>query len=168
MFKHLALPCEGHLEQVLHIVGYLKRHKKLRLFFDSGYSTTNEKLFKKYDWFDFYGDAEEAIPTNMPEARGRGVFFTFFVDANHGGNLKEWKSQTGVLIFVNKAPIRWYSKSQTTVEASTFGAELCAMKTTVKIIEALRYKLRMFGIPVKGTDNVYGDNKAVTNNTTIP
>ena len=26
--KHLALPREGHLEHVLHIVGYLKRHKK--------------------------------------------------------------------------------------------------------------------------------------------
>ena len=27
--KNLALPCEGHLEQVLHIVGYLKRRNKL-------------------------------------------------------------------------------------------------------------------------------------------
>ena len=63
--KHLALPREGQSEQVLHIVGYLKRRKKLRLLFDIGYPTTNEKLFKKYDWFNFYQDAEEAIPTNM-------------------------------------------------------------------------------------------------------
>ncbi len=34
---HLALPREGHLEQVLHIVGYLKSHKKMRILFDSGY-----------------------------------------------------------------------------------------------------------------------------------
>ena len=27
--KHLALPREGHLEQILNILGYLKRHKKL-------------------------------------------------------------------------------------------------------------------------------------------
>ena len=40
--KHLALPCEGHLEQVLHIVGYLKRRMKLRLLFDSRYPTTDE------------------------------------------------------------------------------------------------------------------------------
>ena len=33
--KQLALPREVHLEQVLHIVGYLKRRKKLRLLFDS-------------------------------------------------------------------------------------------------------------------------------------
>lgn len=34
MSAHLALPREGHLEQVLHIFGYLKCHKKIRLMFD--------------------------------------------------------------------------------------------------------------------------------------
>ena len=42
--KHLDLPCEGHLEQVLYIVGYLRRRKKIRLLFNSGYSTNNEKF----------------------------------------------------------------------------------------------------------------------------
>ena len=90
------------------------------------------------------------------------------MDANHGGNLKDQKSQTGVLIFINKAPINWYSKSQTTVEANAFGAEFCAMKSLVEMIEALRYKLRMFGIPVEGPANTDCDNKAVTKNTTTP
>ena len=81
--NHLDLPSEGHLEQVLRIVGYLNRRKKLRLLFYSEYPTTNEKLFKKYDWFNFYWDAEEAIPTNMPEARRHGVVVTYFVYANH-------------------------------------------------------------------------------------
>ena len=132
--KHLALPCEVHLEQVLHIVGYLKRRKKLRLLFDSGYPTTNEKLFKKYYWFDFYRDAEEAIPPNIPKTRGHRFVVKCFVDANHGGNIKYWKSQTGILIFINKAPIHWYSKSQTTVEAITFGSDFRAMNKAVEII----------------------------------
>ena len=38
----------------------------------------------------------------------------------------------------------------------------------METIEALRYKLRMFGIPIKGPANVYCDNKVVTKNTTIP
>ena len=42
MSKHLALPREGHLEQVLHIVGYLKEHKKLRLLFDLSYPKTQD------------------------------------------------------------------------------------------------------------------------------
>ena len=104
----------------------------------------------------------------MPEARGHGVIVTCFVDANHGGNLKCRKIQTGVLIFINKAPIHWYSKSQTIFEASTFGAKLCAMKTAVEMIEAFGYKLRIFGIPIEGPANVYCDNEAVKKNTTIP
>ena len=166
--KYVSLPREGHLEQVLHIVGYLKRHKKLLLLFDSGYLTTNDKFSKKYYWFDFYRDSEEAIPPSIPEAKVHGVVVTCFVDANYGWNLKDRKIHTGVLIFINKAPIHWYSKLQTTVEASKFGAKFCAIKTVVEIIEVLRYKLRIFGIPVEGSANVYCDNEDVTNNKTIP
>ena len=36
------------------------------------------------------------------------------------------------------------------------------------MVKALRYKLRMFGIPVHGPTNVYCDNEAVCRNTTIP
>ena len=67
MSTHLTLPQEGHLEQVLHIVGYLKIHKKIRLIFNCSYPIISSKLFKEYDWFDFYRDAKEAIPPEMPE-----------------------------------------------------------------------------------------------------
>ena len=166
--KHLALPREGHLEQVLHIMGYLKIHKKLRLLFDPARPLVREKWFKEYDWFDFYRDAKEAMPPNMPEPRGLDVILTCFVDANHAGDQHTRKSQTGVLIFMNKSPIHWYSKQQPTVEASTFGAEFCAMKTAVEMIEGMRYKLRMFGVPIDGPANVYCDNEAVYKNTVIP
>jgi hypothetical protein len=72
------------------------------------------------------------------------------------------------LIFVNKAPIIWYSKRQNTVETSTFGSKFVAMWIAVELIEALRYKLRMFGIPLDGLMNVFCDNEAVTKNATIP
>ena len=42
------------------------------------------------------------------------------------------------------------------------------MKTAVEIIEGLRYKLRMFGILVDSSANIYCDIEAVTKNTTIP
>ena len=42
------------------------------------------------------------------------------------------------------------------------------MNTAVEMIEDLRYKLRMFSIPVEGPANVYCDNEAVTKNTTTP
>ena len=168
MSQHLALPREGHLEQALHIVGYLKANPKFRLLFDSSRPRTNEKWFMKYDWFDFYRDAKEPIPPDMPEPRGLEVEISCFVDANHAGNVKTRRSQTGVLIFLNKAPVHWYSKRQATVESSTFGAEFVAMRVAADMIESLRYKLRMFGVPIDGPANVYCDNEAVYKNTVLP
>ena len=168
MSSHLALPREGHLDQVYHIFGYLKKRKKLKLLFDCGDPKISEGRFKRYDWQDFYRDAKEAIPPNMPEARGRSVSSSCFVDADLAGDKSMRRSQTGILIFVNKAPIHWYSKRQPSVETSTFGAEFCAMKTAVEMIEALRYKLRMFGIPLDGPASIFCDNEAVYKNTSIP
>ena len=166
--QHLALSREGHLEQALNIMGYLKTHKKMRLMFDKGMAAFDDRMFKSYDWEDFYKNAKEKIPPNMPEARGLPVETTSFVDADHAGNKIHRRSQTGVLIFLNKAPIHWLSKKQPAVETSTFGAEFCAMKVGVEMVEALRYKLRMFGVPIQGPANVFCDNQAVYQNTAIP
>ena len=168
MSKYLAMPREGHLEQVLHIMGYLKSHKKMRLMFDSSQPRLDERWFTKYDWQDFYRDAKESIPLNMPEARGRSVTISCFEDANHAGDVVDRRSQTGILIFMNRAPIIWYSKRQASVEVSTFGAEYCALRIATELIESLRYKLRMFGVPIDGPASVFCDNESVYKNTTIP
>ncbi len=62
----------------------------------------------------------------------------------------------------------WFSKRQNSVEASTFGSEFTAMKNAVEMIEALWYKLQMFGVPIDGPTNVFCDNEAVCMNTARP
>ena len=42
------------------------------------------------------------------------------------------------------------------------------MKTAVEMVEALRYKLRMFGVPIDGPTSIFCDNEAVYQNTVIP
>ena len=42
------------------------------------------------------------------------------------------------------------------------------MKTAVEHVEALRYKLQIFGIPIEGPTNVFCNNEAVFKNTSIP
>jgi len=59
------------------------------------------------------------------------------------------RTHTGFVIFVNKAPIIWFSKRQQTVESSAFSLEFIAMKSCIEKIRGLRYKLRMFGIPIQ-------------------
>ena len=104
----------------------------------------------------------------MPVPRGNPVTTHCFVDASHGSDRATRRSQTGILILINSAPIIWYSKRQNTVEASTFGSEFTAMKNAIELIEAMRYKLRMFGVPIEGATNVFCDNEAVCKNTTLP
>jgi hypothetical protein len=121
-----------------------------------------------YDWRSFYPDAKEDIPTNAPEPRGNPVQMICFVDADHAGDQLTRRSRTGVLLYLNRAPIMWYSKKQNSIETSTFGSEFMALKTAVDIIKGMRYKLRMMGIPLDGPTHVRVDNMSVVKNTTIP
>ena len=70
MSKHLVLPRIGHLEQVFHIFGYLKSHKKLRILMDPSQSDIPSSAFKKYDWEDFYRGVTKDVPEDAPEPRG--------------------------------------------------------------------------------------------------
>ena len=168
MSTFLASPREGHLEEVLHIFAYIKQHPKRKLAFDPDRPQIDDRRFPKYDWTDFYRDAEEAIPPNCPEPRGNSVSIHCFVDADLAGNKVNRRSQTGILIFVNRAPVMWHCKRQNTVEASTFGSEIVAMKNAIELIESLRYKLRMFGVPIDGPADIFCDNEAVTKNCSTP
>ena len=166
--SHLALPREGHLQQVYHIFGFLKHNGTRTIAFDPQHPYIQEERFIQCDWHDFYRGEAEPIPGDMPEPRGNVVSTHCYVDADHAGNRVSRRSQTGVLIFVCKAIIMWYSKRQNTVETSTFGSEFVAMRIAVELIEALRYKLRMFGVPIEGPTNVFCDNEAVTKNARVP
>ena len=69
---------------------------------------------------------------------------------------------------VNKALIGWCSKKQGSVEISTFGSEMVAMKTAVELSIGPRYKLKMMGVPVEGPVRIKGDNMSVISNESIP
>ena len=73
-----------------------------------------------------------------------------------------------MVIYLNKAPILWFSKRQNTVETSTFGSEIVALRISVELVEGLRYKLRMMGVPIDGACKTFCDNDSVVKNTTRP
>ena len=168
MSTYMAMPRDGHLQQLYRIFGYLKLYPKRKIAFDPQHPAINERMFRKCDWTDFYRDVKEAVPGDMPAPRGNPMSTHCFVDASHGSDRATRRSQTGILIFCNRAPIIWFSKRQNTVEASTFGSEFQAMKNAVELVEALRYKLRMFGVPIDGPTNIFCDNEAVYKNTSLP
>ena len=63
------------------------------------------------------------------EARGEKVDINVFVDADHEGNRVTRRSHTGIIIFLNMAPIIWFSNKQNTIETSTYASEFLALET---------------------------------------
>ena len=98
---HLALPRQGHLEQLYHSFGYSKAHPKCNLFFDPQHPKVDEQAFKEYNWYNFYWDAKERLPSDMPPPWGRLVSTHPFIDSDHTGDKVTHRSQTGILIFLN-------------------------------------------------------------------
>ena len=149
---------------------YLEIHKENDLAFDPLYhlvendATIQERINAMKD---LYRDAEEDLPPNAPPPRGRPVQVNCFVDSDHAGDRATRRSQSGILLYCNSAPIVWHSKKQNTVEASTFGAEFVALRVASELITSLRYKLRMLGIPIDGPANVFCDNESVWKNSTF-
>ena len=150
--RYLASPRWGHLEQALHIFAYLKKYNRSRMVFDETMPDFKDTSnFVIGDWSEVYPGAKETIPLDQPQARGKPVVMSCFEDANHAGDVVNRRSQTGLIVFVNRAPIYWYSKKQNTVESLMFGSEMVAM-----------------GFPLEGPCNVFCDNNAVVMNTSRP
>ena len=173
MSSHLALPREGHLQEVLHIFGYLKKHMNSEMVFDPSEPEIDMNEFKREDWgYSIYSspgeELKEELPPKMPKPLGKAFKVRGYVDADHAGELLTRRSRTGFIIFLNKSPIYWHSKKNQSIETSTFGSEFMAMKQVTEYMRGLRYKLRMFGIPIDGPAFIYGDNQSVLCNTSMP
>jgi len=140
--RFCAMPRQGHLDRVKRIHGYLSKmlHATIKIRTDApDYSNIPVKM---YDWeYSCYADAKEEIPLDARKPKGKPVTMTSFFDANLYHNLISGKSVTGILHQLNKTPINWYSKLQSTVETATFGSEYVATRTCTEQIIDLRLTL---------------------------
>ena len=113
MSRYLASPRVGHLTQMLHMFQYLHCNQGLDLVYDSTKINLRESTILPQQRADhkakelraLYPDAVDYIPPNMLEALGTSVQINAFVDADLAGETTTRCSQTGILIYVNMAPI---------------------------------------------------------------
>jgi hypothetical protein len=124
---YLCLPREA----VLHVFAYLGLHHNSRVVFDPTYPAVYMGTFIKTDWKSMYCDVKEMTPSYAPIPRGKEFYLRLFVDSDHAGEQFTRRSRTGFVIYLNMAPIVWFSKRQPTVESSVFGAEFVAMKNGI-------------------------------------
>jgi hypothetical protein len=113
MSSHLALPQSGHLQELYHIFAYLKAHSNAEMVFNLTLISPDMTLFGQEDWwystYGYDGTQQEELPDNMPKPCGPSMTMRVFVDSDHTGNLMTWRSRTRFIIFLNNAPIYWYS-----------------------------------------------------------
>ena len=164
-----SAPRRGHLDRAKRVYGYLANMKHAVIRFrtaEPDYSALPEQSF---DWaYSVYGNVQEVKLTDAPEALGKYVTLTHYVDANLFHDILTGRSVTGILHLVNKTPIDWYSKKQATVETATYGSEIVAARTCVEQVMDLRLTLRYLGVPIRDTSYMFGDNKTVVESSTRP
>jgi hypothetical protein len=119
-------PRMGHFDALLHIYAYLNQPARSKLVFDDSYVTIDDEV--KMDWTSLHPDAKELVPNSMPIPRGKPIQEIVFVDADHAGDIVLRRLQTGVLYYLNRSPIIWYTKKQNSVETPTLGSEFMAVK----------------------------------------
>ena len=174
--QYLAQPRIGHIKQAINIFGYLERHSRTWLVLDPTLfdvrwvpQSNEESPERRAELMKhLYPDADKPTPPGMPSPRGNSVDINVFVDADHAGNKITRRSHTGIIIYINSAPIIWFSKRQNNVESATFGSEFIALKTALDLVEGLTYKLKMLGIPISGPARIFCDNDAVVRSGSFP
>jgi hypothetical protein len=85
VFSYLACPCKGHLENALHVMGYLQLKHNSQLIFDPTYPDIDQTAFPTFKGKEFYGNVEDAIPPNMPPPLVKDVDLYMMVDSDHAG-----------------------------------------------------------------------------------
>ena len=144
VYEHLFSPHEEHLNDVYKIFSYLQNNISKnpgRIAFDTYCAPTNDQLFKGSTREPY---AAEAHLRNKLEPLGEPVTARVYVDTNHAGNLSNRRSHSRILIYVNNTLIKFYSKSNNTVESSSFGSECMASRLVTVMVESLRYKLSIY------------------------
>jgi hypothetical protein len=90
-------------------MGYLGLKHNSRLIFDPTYPDIDQTAFPSFEWMEFYGDMEKAVPPDKPTPLDKDVDLCMMVDSDHMGEKRTTSSRTGFIIFCNLAPIIWLS-----------------------------------------------------------
>ena len=80
--SHLALPREGHFQELLHIFAYLKKHMNSQLVFDPSDPDIDMDSFQRQYWsYSIYSspveELKEALPPTMTHSLGSNTISEF-------------------------------------------------------------------------------------------
>ena len=151
------------------MVGYLAMMRFAQIRVLTGEPDYSELEYEEYNWAKtVYGDIREQVPEGIPDPLGNYVMLSHYYDANLYHDVVTGQSVTGILHFMNKMPIDWYSKKQATVETATYGSKFIAACTCIDQVIDLRLTLHYLGVPIRDVSYIFGDNKTIVQSATHP
>ena len=71
------------MDDLLNVYAFIQDKYISRMEFDPTYPEINKSSFKDCECKEFYGDCEEAIPSNVHKPRGKDVDIRIYVDSDH-------------------------------------------------------------------------------------
>jgi hypothetical protein len=97
MSRFNMAPREGQLKAAKRILTNLKAFPFVRVIIDTSYPSHYEYPIEDHpNWKDFYPDAEEEKPTDLPMSKESKVRMIVYVDADHAHDLVTRRSITGI------------------------------------------------------------------------
>ena len=115
-------------------------------------------LDQNFDWEDStHRKVSEVLPDDAPSPLEKHLTTISYHDANLFHNVITGRSLIGMLHFLNKTLIDWYSKKQATIETATYESEYSSARTCLKQIADLKATLHYLGIPIRSKSFVFGD-----------
>ena len=74
------------------------------------------------------------MDSKLPESLGPKLDITALMNANHAHDHATHHSVSGIILFVERTPVVWKSKRQSSTQASTYGAKFMAARATTEEI----------------------------------
>jgi hypothetical protein len=139
MSSHLALPREGHLEQVFHMFAHLKKCHNTEMVYNLSNPVIDEASFERKDWMSSeFGhlDGKEEMPPNMPEPRGLGFVIRAKVDADHAADTVTRRSRTGFLAYLTVPSCSGFRRSRILLRVQALEADSSRWNNATNTYEA--------------------------------
>ena len=92
---------------------------------------------------------------------------TFFVDSNHGYDIKIGKVASGIVCLEASELVDWINCRQLSFQTETCGSELHDLKVVVERATTLRFRLKYMGTHITKPTNTFCDSKSVVKNNEV-
>jgi hypothetical protein len=109
----------GHLNRLIYIYGYLVKLKHILIQVRIEEFFVSDLLDTIHNWtYSVYSKVEDLLPVGAPVLLD--LTLSHYVDANLMHDIATGRSATGTIHHVDKTPIGWFSKKQSTVKTAIY------------------------------------------------